>query len=167
MKKTWTRNYRLLKTAVKIQRRQMRYDFTASQTLELHGYTVLHCNLTMVTHRQLLAAAFRRTTGGATTVIDDGFFELPDSVQEFVLAHEAGHIALNHRENVKDRYRILKEGGVYNNEVEADRYAAERIGLDEAIACLFYLKTHITANYGPSLITDEFQQRAIRLLAWQ
>ena len=83
-------------------------------------------------------------TGPKFILIDDAFLALPENVRSFIINHEAGHLVLGHdgvKENALKRMLKIWMGKVMKIELEADAFAAERVGRDAAIEALTVMKS--------------------------
>jgi len=78
-------------------------------------------------------------------VVDEHFIILPTEMKKFFLYHELGHHDLGHinEENVQGRIKKRKsmalDGKVSEEELQADAYAARRVGTNTAINSLKYV----------------------------
>jgi len=84
-------------------------------------------------------------------IMIDDYFQLLDAFGvEFTLNHELGHIALKHHSDViptpYERKKTSLFGDVSKLELDADHYAAERIGYDKAILGLLNMKEVLESN---------------------
>lgn len=115
-----------------------------------------------------LAAAVLKLDGQPMVVVDDDFYALPKGVQDFAFHHEVGHIKLGHLKHgvqmMKQRKKDFKAGRVQKEELEADRYAADQVGTDAAVAALFYLESHFRQLVGTCITTKELRRRAEALI---
>lgn len=112
---------------------QARLSTGGRRQVVVHGVEVIHDThgLRMLGIR--VAGACRSLLGTYHIVVDDSFFTFDDVVQQGILAHEQGHLALGHIENLKEnniaeRTRISRMGGVQDIELEADAYAVGIVG---------------------------------------
>lgn len=155
-----------IQRGVRSQRAQQQLEWTIFHTevKHIHGTEVHHSNLIMSAHCNLIASAYLLEDGRFATYVDDDFFALPEDVQQFILAHEQGHAVHNHQEDSAARFKAAKKGEVYVNEHEADLHAVEQVGLDKAVAALFYLEQYIVRRYGKSPVSRELKQRANALI---
>lgn len=111
------------------------------QQEEIHGYMVLRDTGFMKTSGMAVAAVVIFTDGTKKIVVDDSFFEISPLSQQAILAHEEGHIVLEHLDNVNQlnvvkRSLISATGGVQAIELEADAYAASQVGHAVMISAL-------------------------------
>lgn len=77
-----------------------------------------------VVHNDLVVLANNATwacTDSKLIFIDDDFYNLPNNVKKFVLAHEKGHVVLKHS--------VYAENNWFNESM-ADNYAFEHVGVE-------------------------------------
>ena len=111
---------------------------------EIHGKRVVVDKHLLLGNGVTIAAVLPLPINGWTIVVDDAFLKLSEASQKAILAHEEGHVELGHiykitQENVKERAREIKAGRVQAIELEADRYAADKVGEKVMIEALYEL----------------------------
>lgn len=122
------------------------------------------------------AASGRDWFNRPTIFVTEEFFELPQHVKEFLIYHEFGHIHLGHihemtvknminntLKNSVRNYRTLV-GKVEQNELDADRFAAEQIGVGRAMMAMNWLAEDSIRIVGKGLHLREFKLRTDALL---
>jgi len=77
--------------------------------------------------------------------INKEFLDLPKFVQEFLIAHELGHVYLGHLDQEPEMARDLYPS-IWNTvspfESDADLFAAEIVGFDTATKALLFCESH-------------------------
>lgn len=118
--------------------------FANQSAMELYGYEVSRDTGLMKQFNMKLASAMTFTDGSKKIVVDDSFFDMPVYVQKAILAHEEGHIVLNHFDDIDllnkaKRSLVSATGHVQQVELDADLYAAKKVGKQDMINALSYL----------------------------
>lgn len=117
------------------------------QDLEtVHGYSVMRDTGVMKANYMRVASAMVFTDGSKRIVVDEFFFTLPAHAQRAILAHEEAHIVLGHLDNITKMNQAKRamssiKGGVQDIELEADAYAADKVGTEVMISALTSLLT--------------------------
>lgn len=86
--------------------------------------------------------------------VDEYFNELPETVKDFLMYHELGHIKLKHFEGNNQKnsfinelknslYVIKRNFRIELKELQADNYAVKQIGKEKSIESLNYLLNNI------------------------
>lgn len=126
---------------------------------EIKGIPYNECNIAVRATGSMFGMA---TRDGIVT--DYLFNELSDNAKEFIIRHEKAHIELGHidvaenmikekglkgrNEVMKERNRANRKGEVHYMELEADKQAAEEMGIDEAIHALLEMNLLVSNKYG-------------------
>lgn len=115
------------------------------QFKRVHGVLVLHDHHALRMHYLIIGAAMLFTDGSKRIVVDDYFFLLDDISQRAVLAHEEGHMVLGHLDTPNidptERHQYAARGEVHPTELEADAYAASKVGVEDVVHMLTELCT--------------------------
>ncbi len=101
----------------------------------------------------LVSMVLRCEDGVDRIFVDDEFFKLSPESQEAMLLHEQGHLVFGHidkiassrRNNALDRIRASKTG-VQDIELEADFYAASKIGFPQMARALSEMLQVVSIN---------------------
>lgn len=83
-----------------------------------------------------------QSNSGPIILVGPEFMTFSDATKEFVLLHEAGHIALNHLEKVSQEGAVNRsletlKGCVSKFEVEADAFAAKHTSRQQGMFALY------------------------------
>jgi hypothetical protein len=111
------------------------------------------------------------SAGENIIVIPDHWDELPEEFKLFMLYHEEGHIRGKHflttpTENAgKARSKFIKCGLVMPEELEADKFAFDNLGLDISVSALQVCKT-LVANDARGRIHSEIDMRIEKLRSY-
>lgn len=114
----------------------------------------------------IYALAGKNLLGREIICVSEDLFKAPRYVQKFVVRHEEGHISLGHLEQKhghSKRIMMLLVGQVSNTELEADLYAAKKVGFEEAVHALIYLRILIQQRYKKGSSTREVENRIAAL----
>ena len=109
------------------------------------------------------ASLFSTTDGISHGIgVDDSYFNLPGELKDFFIYHEVGHItngdiSMNNASMAADAMKVRMEGKVHDIELNADKYAFDRIvetyGLNKAIDSIDSLRN--AADIGLTMaVTD-------------
>ena len=94
-----------------------------------------------------MGIAFAAALPSNHIVVDDMFMSLSDNAKAFILLHEAGHVEYDHSKYLEEHYKsnqdvlltrnkMMKKGEVMDIEQVADKFAADRIGIQNSIKAL-------------------------------
>jgi len=114
--------------------------------LTTQGFQVIHDNTLMLAMTAQVAAAAMMTNGTRIIIVDDSFLTLSEKTQLFILHHEMGHHAHQHKE--KRMVRVIQGllGMVSKNEQQADAYAVFMVGKQAAMDALGELQQIMPHN---------------------
>lgn len=134
---------------------------------EYRGRMILHSD-DIVTFQMGIGAIAYQEDNINYIVVDDQFFTWPEYVQDFILAHEEGHIEM-HMDLIGKDYRKKRMKAVKRNELlleedQADRYAALEVGTEQSIEALRWLKELYLQQMGKSFTTKEIDIRIEKLM---
>lgn len=156
-KKAWD-NREVIKSEFKMAMETVKAQqevFHMTENKELDGVNYVHGHTLLRSAGMAIAGAVLMSDGRKQIVVDDLFFKHFDKdSQKFILHHEQGHIKLGHLDKYKKEGRTTHSnlvdrkiteimGGVQQEELEADDYAASVIGKEKA----FYALSMVGALY--------------------
>lgn len=98
---------------------------------------IIKNRLFMCKSNTVFAAMTLSVFGTPLIIVDDFFGMMPKSVQRFIVMHEVGHYVNGdlHEVDSKEKAKEEKKGkSIY--EIKADRFAASKIGSEEALNAL-------------------------------
>ena len=116
---------------------------------EENSYVILHCDQFMKDNDDSFICIFREKDeqGYYEMVCDDKFMSLPFQVRKYMIWHEIGHIECQPVRRIqdeieRDNYRVqcILDGGVMDEETEADEYALEGWPHEDIIQLIFDLQ---------------------------
>ena len=128
-----------------------------SMSLELvktvgSGVGVYHNDIWLHRQGMILSEASKLLTseGELVTVIivDDYFMSAPQYVQDVLVFHELGHIENGDLDNISPtntlkRWLLMNVGIVQKIELEADKFAAKRVGKEETLKALSWMYENV------------------------
>jgi len=133
-------------------------DLSGCKPLLMDGTEFYHCSAVLDKCMSSVACAIELPDPSLpdslnhVIVVDDHFFKLSENAQRFVIAHEAGHLYHEHFKRQmtdnRERGRLIKEGKVYEGEIEADAYAQQLVGYWNAVWALEELQAYIQKKTG-------------------
>jgi Zn-dependent protease with chaperone function len=114
--------------------------------LTIQGFQVIHDNTLMLAMNIHVAGAAMMTNGKRIILVDDSFLTLSEQTQLFILHHEMGHHAHQHKE--KRMVRVIQGllGLVSRNEQQADAYAVFMVGKQAALSALGEIQQLMPTN---------------------
>lgn len=97
----------------------------------------------------LFAMYVHYENGKSEIMVDDEFNIAPKGVREFIIWHEIGHIDHHHTEYLLE------------DELDADRFAAKKVGNDNAIEALKYMWTRLATIDASACISIPSRLKAL------
>lgn len=157
---------------VKAQYRMATMETEVSQAT-INGVDVMVQDDAILATGGLYALAGKNLFGESQIFVSNELLTAPEHVQNFVVAHEQGHIELGHLPEGQMSFGQLVEGQAKNmlrgvqgaigqvdkRELEADAYAAEKVGVDNAIIALIDIKYAAIEKYGRTATIKEIDNR--------
>lgn len=144
----------------------------------VNGVNVIVQDDAVIAVGSLYGVATKNELGEPVVVVSEDFFELPENVRNFVLAHEEGHVKLHLEEgqstakevivsHAKNIFRGIqaKAGKVDQRELEADMYAVGKVGVDAVIEGLYHLREAVESKFGRTLGVKEIDNRIVVIKA--
>ena len=116
-------------------------------------FPIIYMSEAMANHKIIISCAVKRKVNGFCILVDDLFLNLSDSLREFIIAHEIGHIVLEHfADNKRD----------INQELAADEFAAEHVSIDAVHQMTLHMLNIFPSESSKSIF--EFEQRIKKLI---
>ena len=135
-----------------VQEVNSRFMYTPKK-VQVGTFTVIHDHALVRAHGSLGAIAIVMNYMWGTKqeiVVDDFFFSFSSETQMAIIMHEMGHIECGHllsdktnKTRMIGRFMTVLTGKVWYEEIEADEWAAHRIGYDVMANALEELGTHL------------------------
>lgn len=144
---------------------QRLYDDTSRfEHRVIHGIPViLHDDRFKATGRQY-AMMVKEPFFPAQIYVESSIFGLESDVIKFIVSHEAGHVHLH--SNMEQPLATMAKrelkalmGSIAKEELEADQYAAERIGYRESIVAMRKFIEHLASTGAGNRVIGEMSGR--------
>lgn len=110
-------------------------------TIVVGEWIVYHDSITVLGLGCQIASAMTMPDGREIIIVDDSFLTMSKETQIAIVCHELGHFHYKHKERPFIRSLKMTFGIVSQNEIEADAYAANVIGVNNMIRALHELYT--------------------------
>ena len=146
------------KKSNKDKKEYLEYDLIGRAKIDGNSYYILYLpKMIAETNLRIAAVATLESSYSNNNeyivAVDDLFIKMPDSLREFVIAHEVGHIVLGHT--------AKNEGRSIEKELAADKFAISSVSDEGLRLLIMWMMFHMDkkSSYYNTTIANEYKER--------